>query len=161
MHVRAGDRVEFVEIEPGRYEFIAATRPVTALKGMFGKGLQAGVDRADERYDRSGGCGGEMIGLDTNVLVRYIMQDDAAQSAKASALLDALTVDAPGWISIVSVIELVWVLGTAAMAWIARNSLEALEALLRTKELIVERAEVVWKAVRSCPRLAEPILPIA
>ena len=37
MHVRAGDRVEFVEIEPGRYEFIAATRPVTALKGMFGK----------------------------------------------------------------------------------------------------------------------------
>jgi len=37
MHVRAGDRVEFVEIGPGRYEFIAATRPVTALKGMFGK----------------------------------------------------------------------------------------------------------------------------
>jgi looped-hinge helix DNA binding domain, AbrB family len=37
MHVRTGDRVEFVEIEPGRYEFIAATRPVTALKGMFGK----------------------------------------------------------------------------------------------------------------------------
>ncbi|WP_449424771.1 hypothetical protein [Rhodanobacter lindaniclasticus] len=29
--------MEFVEIEPGRYEFIAATRPVTALKGMFGK----------------------------------------------------------------------------------------------------------------------------
>lgn len=37
MHVRAGDRVEFVEIEPGRYEFIAATRSVSALKGMFGK----------------------------------------------------------------------------------------------------------------------------
>lgn len=37
MHVRTGDRVEFVEIAPGRYEFIAATRPVTALKGMFGK----------------------------------------------------------------------------------------------------------------------------
>jgi len=35
--VEAGDRVEFVEITPGRYEFIAATRPVTALKGMFGK----------------------------------------------------------------------------------------------------------------------------
>ena len=35
--VGVGDRVEFVEIEPGRYEFIAATRPVTALKGMFGK----------------------------------------------------------------------------------------------------------------------------
>lgn len=37
LHVEAGDRVEFVEIEAGRYEVIAATRPVTALKGMFGK----------------------------------------------------------------------------------------------------------------------------
>ena len=35
--VDIGDRVEFVEIAPGRFEFIAATRPVTALKGMFGK----------------------------------------------------------------------------------------------------------------------------
>lgn len=35
--VDGGDRVEFVEIAPGRYEFIAATRPVTDLKGMFGK----------------------------------------------------------------------------------------------------------------------------
>ena len=37
MGVDTGDRVEFVEVSPGRYEFIAATRPVTALKGMFGK----------------------------------------------------------------------------------------------------------------------------
>jgi AbrB family looped-hinge helix DNA binding protein len=37
LHIGTGDRVEFVEIEPGRYEFIAATRSVTALKGMFGK----------------------------------------------------------------------------------------------------------------------------
>lgn len=35
--VDAGDRVEFVEVAPGRYEFIAATRPVQALKGMFGR----------------------------------------------------------------------------------------------------------------------------
>ncbi len=35
--VDAGDRVEFVEVAPGRYELIAATRSVTALKGMFGK----------------------------------------------------------------------------------------------------------------------------
>jgi antitoxin PrlF len=38
--VDAGDRVEFVEIAPGRYEFIAATRSVTELKGMFGKAHQ-------------------------------------------------------------------------------------------------------------------------
>ncbi len=35
--VDAGDRVEFVQIAPGRYEFVAATRNVTELKGMFGK----------------------------------------------------------------------------------------------------------------------------
>ena len=37
LHVSAGDRVEFVEVMPGRYEFIAATRSVTELKGMFGQ----------------------------------------------------------------------------------------------------------------------------
>ena len=39
--VDAGDRVEFVEVAPGRYEFIAATRSVTELKGMFGKPRKA------------------------------------------------------------------------------------------------------------------------
>jgi AbrB family looped-hinge helix DNA binding protein len=34
--VGTGDRVEFVEISPGRYEFIAATKSITDLKGMFG-----------------------------------------------------------------------------------------------------------------------------
>jgi AbrB family looped-hinge helix DNA binding protein len=33
----AGDRVEFVEVEPGRFEIVPATRSVVALKGMFGK----------------------------------------------------------------------------------------------------------------------------
>jgi len=88
-----------------------------------------------------------MIGLDTNVLVRYIMQDDAVQSAKATVLLDALTVDAPGWIAIVSVTELVWVLGACYRLDRAQLT-DALEALLRTKELMVERAQIVWKAVR-------------
>lgn len=37
MNVSTGDRVEFVEIAPGRYEFVAATRSATELKGMFGK----------------------------------------------------------------------------------------------------------------------------
>jgi antitoxin PrlF len=32
--VEAGDRVEFVLVEPGRYELVAATLPVTALKGL-------------------------------------------------------------------------------------------------------------------------------
>jgi AbrB family looped-hinge helix DNA binding protein len=37
LKVDAGDRVEFIQIAPGRYEFVAATQNVTALKGMFGK----------------------------------------------------------------------------------------------------------------------------
>ena len=37
LSVEAGDRVEFVEIAPGRFEFFAATRSVKELKGMFGK----------------------------------------------------------------------------------------------------------------------------
>ncbi len=37
LNVEAGDRVEFVEIEPGRFEVIAATRSVRELKGRFGK----------------------------------------------------------------------------------------------------------------------------
>jgi AbrB family looped-hinge helix DNA binding protein len=37
LNVDTGDRVEFVEVAAGRYEFVAATRPVTELKGMFGK----------------------------------------------------------------------------------------------------------------------------
>ena len=35
--VDAGDRVEFVEVEPGQFLFLAANRSVTDLKGMFGK----------------------------------------------------------------------------------------------------------------------------
>jgi antitoxin PrlF len=37
LHVDTGDRVEFVEMEPGQFLVVAATRSVTDLKGMFGK----------------------------------------------------------------------------------------------------------------------------
>ena len=33
--VDSGDRVEFVEVTPGRFELVAATQPVTALKGLI------------------------------------------------------------------------------------------------------------------------------
>ena len=46
LQVDAGDRVEFVEVGPGRFEFVAATRPVTDLKGMFGK-VKKAVSIAD------------------------------------------------------------------------------------------------------------------
>ncbi|MFO1216956.1 MAG: AbrB/MazE/SpoVT family DNA-binding domain-containing protein [Burkholderiaceae bacterium] len=37
LNVQTGDRVEFVQIEPGRFEIVAATRSVRELKGLFGK----------------------------------------------------------------------------------------------------------------------------
>ncbi|HMN77951.1 MAG TPA: AbrB/MazE/SpoVT family DNA-binding domain-containing protein [Burkholderiaceae bacterium] len=37
LNVQTGDRVEFVQIKPGRFEILAATRSVRELKGMFGK----------------------------------------------------------------------------------------------------------------------------
>lgn len=35
--VEAGDRVEFVQVEPGRFELVASTQSVTALKGLVRK----------------------------------------------------------------------------------------------------------------------------
>jgi AbrB family looped-hinge helix DNA binding protein len=37
LNVEAGDRVEFVQMEPGRFEVVATTRSVRELKGRFGK----------------------------------------------------------------------------------------------------------------------------
>ena len=88
-----------------------------------------------------------MIGLDTNVLVRYIAQDDSRQSPKATRLIESLTTDAPGYVSIVSVVELVWVL-TGCYALPRGEIYEVLETLLRTKEIIVAHADTVWKALR-------------
>ena len=48
-----------------------------------------------------------MVGLDTNVLVRYVMQDDPRQSARATRLIEALTAEAPGFVPLVSLVELV------------------------------------------------------
>ena len=88
-----------------------------------------------------------MIGLDTNVLVRYIMQDDPKQSAKATKLIESLDGDSPGFVSIVSVIELYWVL-TSCYALSNVQVKQALEALLRTKQIVVDRADQVVRALR-------------
>ena len=88
-----------------------------------------------------------MIGLDTNVLVRYIMQDDAKQSALATSLVESLSVQSPGFVPLVSVVKLAWVLSSAYE--LDRGQIvRAFESLLRTKEIAVERAELVWKALR-------------
>ena len=88
-----------------------------------------------------------MIGLDTNVLVRYFAQDDPVQAKKAGALIESLTPERPGYVSQVALMEVIWVLGRAyrvERVEIAR----VIETLLRTKEVVVEAADTVWKALR-------------
>ena len=50
------------------------------------------------------------IGIDTNILVRYILQDDLAQAARASRFIDSLSKNSPGYITLVTIAELFWVL---------------------------------------------------
>lgn len=89
-----------------------------------------------------------MIGLDTNVLVRYIMQDDAKQAAKATTLIEGLTAQEQGFISLVSVVELAWVLSSSY--GLARNQIvQALDVILRSKQLVVDQAEHVVRALRA------------
>ena len=87
-----------------------------------------------------------MIGLDTNVLVRYIAQDDTKQSPRATALIAALTSEQPGFIASVSLIELVWVMQSCYEAT-KEEIVLILEMLLRTKEFVVENAETAIKAL--------------
>jgi len=50
----------------------------------------------------------EMIGLDTNVVVRYLTHDDPAQTTAAVRVMDALSSDSPGFLSLIVIVELVW-----------------------------------------------------
>ena len=55
-----------------------------------------------------------MIGLDTNVIVRYLTQDDPVQSKQATDIVERRLTDAnPGFVSIVVMVETVWVLDRA------------------------------------------------
>ncbi|MFT4180268.1 MAG: type II toxin-antitoxin system VapC family toxin [Thermomonas sp.] len=88
-----------------------------------------------------------MIGLDTNVLVRYLAQDDARQSAQATRLIESLDAQNPGFVSLVALVELVWVLESA---YAASHDVvhDTLEGLLRSKELLVEQPATVARALR-------------
>lgn len=88
-----------------------------------------------------------MIGLDTNVLVRYIAQDDSTQSPKATRLVESLTAETPGFVSVVAVVELVWVL-CGSYGSTKSEICDVLETLLRTKELVVDQTDLIWKALR-------------
>jgi len=87
-----------------------------------------------------------VIGLDTNVVVRYLVQVDPDQSAIASELIDELTETDPGYLSLVTVVELYWVLRRAYKVDADRCA-ELLEGLLDARELRVDRSTVVRTAL--------------
>ena len=87
-----------------------------------------------------------MIGLDTNVLIRYLTDDDPSQAALANAVMDSLTPESPGFLSTVVIAEVVWVL-ERFYRFTKLETIQTLETLLRSKELIVERAEIVAQAL--------------
>jgi predicted nucleic-acid-binding protein len=88
-----------------------------------------------------------VIGLDTNVIVRYLAQDDAKQSAAAARFVErTLSTEEPGYISLIVLVEVVWVL--ASTYGLDRTRIAAvLEALLTTQQLKIESAELVWRAM--------------
>ena len=87
-----------------------------------------------------------MIGLDANVVVRYLVQDDPEQSAVASAMIDELTETDPGYLSLVTVVELYWVLRRAYQVGAGRSA-ELLEGLVDVRELRVDQDAVVRAAL--------------
>ena len=89
-----------------------------------------------------------MIGLDTNVLVRYIMQDDAKQSPKATKIIEALDgVENSGYVTLVAMVELVWIL-SASYELTREQVAQALDGLIRAKQLEIESADQVIRALR-------------
>ena len=88
-----------------------------------------------------------MIGLDTNVLVRYLTQDDPVQSKKANALVDrAIKSEQALHVCTVVLCELVWVL-LGAYKLPKERILAALDRMLETPQLDIEQRDKVRRAL--------------
>jgi predicted nucleic-acid-binding protein len=90
-----------------------------------------------------------VIGLDTNVLVRYLTQDEPKQAKVATRLIEeTLSPSLPGFVSQISLVELVWVLESGYRCD-RQEVASILERLLRSKSLVIERGDIVWQALRT------------
>jgi predicted nucleic-acid-binding protein len=88
-----------------------------------------------------------LIGLDTNVVVRYLVQDDRSQSAAATRLMErVLSAERPGLITAVTLCEIVRVLAECYDADRGRIA-SVIEGLLASRQLVVEEADIVWNAL--------------
>jgi predicted nucleic-acid-binding protein len=90
-----------------------------------------------------------VLGLDTNVLVRYLVQDDPQQAQQASTMIRTrCTQDRPCFINRIVLCELVWVLETA-YTYERGTIANVLERILRTQQFVIEDIDIVWTAWRT------------
>ena len=88
-----------------------------------------------------------MIGLDTNILVRYLAQDDPVQSPQATDLIERhLTEDEPGFVSVVTMAEIARVLSSVHR--LANSAVaDTIERVLQAGALVVENEQEVFTAM--------------
>jgi predicted nucleic-acid-binding protein len=88
-----------------------------------------------------------MTGIDTNVLVRYITQDDPQQAEAASQFIEkSCTPEQPGYVNHIVLCEVVWVLQRCYKTR-PEETLKVIEQILRTEQLHVQEPPVVWLAL--------------
>jgi predicted nucleic-acid-binding protein len=88
-----------------------------------------------------------MTGLDTNILVRFLTQDDAAQCAIANRIMERdLTRESPGFINVITLVETAWVL--ESQYGLSRAELAAiLEGLIRLDNVVVQHRGHAMRAI--------------
>jgi len=90
-----------------------------------------------------------MIGLDTNVIVRYLVQDDAKQSRIANQLMEStLSQHTPGFINLLTLCEVTWVLKRNYKVE-KIDLIQIIDGLMTTKQIIIENVAIAWKALRA------------
>jgi len=88
-----------------------------------------------------------MIGLDSNILVRYLAQDDRVQSARATQLIERnFTTDNPGFVSTVVMVETVWVLARAYRLP-AQDIAAAIERILQIDSLVIDSEQEIFASM--------------
>ena len=97
-------------------------------------------------HDQPTIVGLKMVGLDTNILVRYFAQDSPEQATRVKALIEEeLTEAQPGYISTVTIAETVWVL-RRSYAFSQEDAAIAVERLLRSPNLVIQDELEVFSA---------------
>jgi predicted nucleic-acid-binding protein len=87
-------------------------------------------------------------GLDTNVLIRHLVQDDAAQARLAGRFIGSqCSREDPGFINRIVLCETVWVL-ESAYGYSREDIANAIERVIRTQQFRIENVQSTWTALR-------------